>query len=263
MKTTWGAGEYALMAEALEPVSRRVVDAAALAPGERVLDVATGTGNAALLAAARGARVIGIDYEPALLEIAVRRAVDAGLDVEWVQADVQALPLGDGEADAVLSVFGSMYAIDQPTAARELVRVCAPGGRIVLAAWTPGSTMPAMGAALADHLPPPPAHGAPPSRWGDPRALAGLLGDAGARLQRTEIHQLRLAFATVDEATTFLIRTAGHVVAQREALVAAGRWQMLHDALSAFVTARVQRHPGRQLELEFEYLLAVARSAPA
>jgi ubiquinone/menaquinone biosynthesis C-methylase UbiE len=164
-KTTWGAGEYALMAQALEPASARVIEAVDVSAGERVIDVATGTGNAALLAAARGAHVLGIDTEPALLALA-RRRVTAGLDVSWIEGDAEALPVADEHADVVVSVFGAMYAADHAVAARELVRVLAPGGRIALAAWTPGSVMPAMGGVIAGYLPPPPPASGPPSQWG-------------------------------------------------------------------------------------------------
>ena len=112
-KTTSGAGEYALMARALEPASALVIEAVDVAVGDRVIDVATGTGNAAVLAATRGARVTGVDVEPALLEVASNRACAAGLDISWVEGDAEALPVADGEADAVVSVFGAMYAADQ------------------------------------------------------------------------------------------------------------------------------------------------------
>src|SRR4051812_6832136 len=107
------------MARRLEPVAERVVELARLGPGDRVLDVACGTGNAALAAAKRGAHAVGVDFEPALLDIAHERESA----VEWLEGDIAALPVGDGEFDAVVSVFGAMYAPDQEAAARELVRV--------------------------------------------------------------------------------------------------------------------------------------------
>ena len=167
-KTTWGAGEYALMAQALEPASALAVDAINVSAGERVIDVATGTGNAALLAAARGAHVLGIDTEPALLALA-RHHTSADLDVKWVEGDAEALPVTDECADVVLSVFGAMYAADHAAAAEELVRVLAPGGRLALTAWTPGSVMPAIGGVIAPYLPPPPPASRRPSQWVTPR----------------------------------------------------------------------------------------------
>ncbi|MGH3247236.1 MAG: class I SAM-dependent methyltransferase, partial [Trebonia sp.] len=111
--TTWGQGDYPLMAERLEPAALAVVEAAGVRAGERVLDVAAGTGNAALLAAARGGRVVGVDFEPALLAVAARRARERGLAVRWLTGDAGALPVAGESADVVVSVFGVMYAGDQ------------------------------------------------------------------------------------------------------------------------------------------------------
>lgn len=143
-KTTWGAGEYPLMARALEPASARVIDTVNVSAGERVVDIATGTGNATLLAAAPAAHVLGIDTEPALLALACHRT-SPDLDVTWVEGNAEALPVADGHADVVLSVFGAMYALDHAVAAEELVRVLAPRGRVALAAWAPGSVMAELG----------------------------------------------------------------------------------------------------------------------
>ncbi|MGZ4197036.1 MAG: class I SAM-dependent methyltransferase [Solirubrobacteraceae bacterium] len=161
--TTWGVGEYALIAERLAPAAQEVVDLAEVTHSDRVLDVACGTGNAALFAARRGATVVGLDFEPILLEIAKARAREDGLDIEWMLADLQSAPLERAAFTVVLSAFGVMYASDHDAAAAALARCSAPGARLALAAWVPGSFMPAMGAALAPYLPPPPG-GTPPSR---------------------------------------------------------------------------------------------------
>lgn len=153
-ETTWGVGEYPLMARHLRPAAVAAVDAAAVLASERVVDVATGTGNVALVAAERGGQVIGVDFEPALLRVAEQRASDAGCDVRWLRGDLAALPVPDDWADVVLSVFGVMYAGDQAAAVGELARVAAPGARVVLASWVPGSVLPAMGQVLNGYLPP-------------------------------------------------------------------------------------------------------------
>jgi SAM-dependent methyltransferase len=258
--TSWGLGDYPLMAERLEPVARRVVELAEAGPGDRVLDVACGTGNAALLAAERGAGALGIDIEPALLVIARERAAsrrgaarggeggpgDAGQaagSAEFREGDAAKLPLGDAAFDAVVSVFGVMYAPDHSGAARELARVTRPSGRIALAAWTPGSFMPRMGAALGPYLPPPPPGSGPPSRWGDEHQLAAILAEAGITLDSASREQLDL-----DAGVDLLIATAGHVLAEEERLRSEGRWQVLRDDLHALVDERVP----------FEYLLARA-----
>lgn len=256
--TTWGVGDYPLMARQLEPAALAAVQAAAIAPGDRVLDVATGTGNAALLAANRvGGQVVGIDFEPALLQLAEQRARDAGRQVRWLQGDLEALPVPDNSADVVLSAFGVMYAADHPAAAQELARVAAPHARVTLAAWTPGSTLPAMGQVLSSYLPPPPRSSGPPSRWGDAEALRALLDDCGLHLAAASHHELVLTFPDAAAGAAFLIRTAGHIVSEQQALTQAGRWNDLHHDLTTFVQQRATA-TGDHLNLTMDYLLATA-----
>lgn len=256
-RTTWGVGDYPSMARQLEPTAQAAVDAAAIAPGERVLDLATGTGNAALLAARRGGHVVGVDTEPALLQLAQQRSRDADLQVRWLLGDLHALPVPDDAADVVLSVFGVMYAMDHAAAAGELARVAAPGARIVLASWVPGSVLPAMGQVLSAYLPPPPASSGPPSRWGDPDALQTLLEENGLRITAAEPRRLALAFPDASAAADFLIRTAGHVLSQQQRLSDDGRWEDLRHDLLAFVQARAE--PTRdQTHLALEYVLVTA-----
>ena len=134
---TWTSGDYSAVAARIHPMAELLVQAADLPAGARVLDVASGSGNAALAAARCGCRVTGIDYVPGLLERARARSVAEELPIELDQGDAEALPYPDGAFDAVLSVVGVMFAPDQERAAAELARVCRPGGRIALAAWTP------------------------------------------------------------------------------------------------------------------------------
>jgi len=118
----------------------------------------------------------------------------------------------------VMSVFGVMYATDQPAAARELARVAASGARVVLASWAPGSVMPTMGQVLAAYLPPP--RGGPPSRWGDPDALTALLEPCGLYLAEISTQRVTLQFPDAAAGAAFLIRTAGHVVSEQQRLSA-------------------------------------------
>lgn len=258
--TTWGLGDYPRMAQRLEPAARLAVEQAAVSASDRVLDVGCGTGNAALLAAVAGARVVGVDFEPALLGIAQERAAAVGVAVSWQQADVVSLPFPDGSFTVAISVFGVMYASDQARAAFELRRVLAPGGRLVLASWIPGSFMPAMGGALAGYLPPPRQGGAPPARWGGEYALQQLLADAEIDLQDAAERQLTLTFSDTEEATGFLIETAGHVLAERERLEREGRWQNLLDDMRTLVEERNTASDGT-VSLRLDYLLARGRSA--
>jgi SAM-dependent methyltransferase len=223
------------MAQALDPVSAQLVDAGRVSRGDRVVDVATGTGNAALRAAQTGASVVGVDFEPTLLARAAERAHLAGLEVSFIEGDAEALPVASEEADVVLSAFGVMYALDHAAAARELVRVLAPRGRIALASWLPESFMPAMGAVIAPYIAPPPPASSPPARWGDPDYLRRVLGEAGAKLHETHPDQLTLSFEHAEAAADFLIRTAGHIVSVRGRLEASGRWASLREDLVTFV----------------------------
>jgi SAM-dependent methyltransferase len=256
--TTWGVGEYALIAERLAPAAQAVVDLAEVTHSDRVVDVACGTGSAALIAARRGATVVGLDFEPSLLEIAKARACEDGLDIEWMLADVQAAPLERAVFTVVVSAFGVMYAPDHDAAAAALARCCAPGARLALAAWKPGSFMPAMGAALAPYLPPPPPGGAPPSRWGDEAAVAELLERHGIRTRTTSTESLLLSFPDRAEAVDFLIRTAGHVVSEQPRLEREGRWEQLRGRLEQLLASWDQDR-GAEVELRCEYLVVVAQ----
>jgi SAM-dependent methyltransferase len=225
--------------------------------GDRVLDVATGTGNAALIAAELGAHAVGVDSEPALLAVAERRAREAGHEVQWLRGDLAALPVHDRSADVLLSVFGVMYAADHLAAARELGRVAAPQARVALASWMPDSVMPAMGRVASAYLPPTPPSTGPPSRWGDPHALPGLLEPCGLTVIESSPGRVVLAFPEVADAVEFLLSTAGHVVSEQERLTREGRWDDLRGDLHALVQERGGRSE-HHLELALEYLLALA-----
>jgi SAM-dependent methyltransferase len=172
-----------------------VVEHAAPEPGERVIDVGCGTGNAALLAAARGARVIGVDPASRLLEVAREQAAARGLDAKFAAGNAAEMPLDDESADRVVSVFGVIFAPDPAAAAAELARVIAPSGRIVLSAWIPEGAI-AQAARMAreairEALGAPP--GPPPFAWHAPGALAELFGPHG--FGEPTLAQERIAFA--------------------------------------------------------------------
>jgi SAM-dependent methyltransferase len=137
----WGAGNYERTAVQLQPAARACIDLAAPAAGERVIDVGCGTGNAALLAAELGARVTGVDPAERLLDVARGRAREQGLEIDFIGGEASSLPVPDAAADAVVSVFGAIFDPDAAAAARELARVTAPGGRIVLSAWIPAGAL--------------------------------------------------------------------------------------------------------------------------
>jgi SAM-dependent methyltransferase len=150
-------------------------EAVDLRAGEQVLDVACGSGNAALAAARRFCQVTGIDYVPALLDRARRRATAEGLTATFREADAEDLPFADDTFDVVLSTCGAMFAPDQEQTAREMLRVCRPGGRIGMVNWTPDSYVGALFRALGRHVPPPPGV-RPPVLWGTEERLRELFG---------------------------------------------------------------------------------------
>lgn len=171
----WGLGQYEKTAAELEPVAGHVVSLADVRPADRVLDLATGTGNAALAAARRGALTTGIDAAPRLIEVARRRAASERCEVSFLVGDVHGLPFGDDSFDCVLSVFGIIFAGDPARAVAELIRVLGPGGRALITVWTPAGTIDAMVGVFMRAV----AHsaGAPPRRfaWHDPDAVRKLL----------------------------------------------------------------------------------------
>jgi SAM-dependent methyltransferase len=175
----WSVGEYERTAADLEPAARHVIELAALAPGERVLDLACGTGNAALLAAAAGARVTGLDTAARLVEVARDRVPDA----EFVVGDAQALPFDDGTFDAVVSVFGVIFVPDPARAIAELLRVLAPGGRALVAAWLPEGAIQAMVGVLGRGLVAAGGPSRPRFAWHDPDAVRELAAPHGATVE--------------------------------------------------------------------------------
>lgn len=176
----WGIGRYESTAEQLRPAAAAVVDEAAPLFTEDVVDVGCGTGNAALLAAERGARVTGVDPAERLLEVARADAAARRLKAEFIRGEAATIPLPDDAADVVISVFGVIFAEDAEAAGAELARVTARRGRIVLSAWVPEGPISALGQAareaLAEAGVPP---GAPPFAWHEAGALEGLFGPLG------------------------------------------------------------------------------------
>jgi SAM-dependent methyltransferase len=176
----WTSGDYAVIGTTLQLVGELLAESCDLNWDERVLDVAAGNGNATLAAARRGCSVTSTDYVGKLLEGGQARARAEGFEV----ADAEALPFADASFDAVLSTFGVMFAPDQFTAARELSRVCRPGGRIGLANWTPASLVGRMFTVLGRQLPPPAGLPAP-SQWGVEEHLRSLFGDSARAIHIT------------------------------------------------------------------------------
>jgi ubiquinone/menaquinone biosynthesis C-methylase UbiE len=177
-RSMWALGNYpGLAADLLPELGRTLVEACGVRSGDRVLDVAAGSGNVAIPAAQTGANVVASDLTPELFEAGRARAAAEGVALEWREADAEALPFADGEFDVVLSCVGVMFAPHHQAAADELVRVCRPGGRIGLISWTPEGFIGQMFATMKPYAPPPPPGASPPPLWGREEHVLGLLGN--------------------------------------------------------------------------------------
>ena len=176
---TWAAGDFDNIATLIWPVGTRLVEDIGVEPGMRVVDLACGSGNAAIPAAAAGAKVTGLDITPELFDAGRRRAADAGVEVEWIEGDCEDLPFEDGSFDRVLSTFGIMFAPRHAVAAAEAARVCAPGGMIGFCNWSPTGLVGEMFALLGSRMPPPPPFAQPPPLWGTEAHVRELLEPHG------------------------------------------------------------------------------------
>jgi ubiquinone/menaquinone biosynthesis C-methylase UbiE len=227
----WAAGDYPAIAQRqLWPVGERIVRRAAVGPADDVLDVGCGTGNAALRAAQAGARVVGVDLTPELLEEGARLAEQLGVEVQWVEGDAEALPMEDASFDVVVSVFGCMFAPRHRLAAAELARVLRPGGRLAVSAWTPDGAMGEFFRTLGGHLPPPPDFVQPPLLWGSEEHVSDLFADAGVEVEfaREFVEFPRMP---VDEEIEFATSKFGPLILARRMLEPQGRWPALIDDL--------------------------------
>ena len=216
----WGSGDFHAVAFMIQPVADQVCQAADLQAGWRVLDVACGSGNAALAAARCGCEVTGTDYVPDLMERGRRRAEAEGVSIDLREGDAEAIPFADGEFDAVLSVYGSMFAPDQARAASELARVCRSGGPIGLATWIPEGFIGQMLKVVSSRVPPPPGVASPPL-WGTESHLRDLFGEAIESLTCTE-RTFVFRFRSAEDFVTFFRTYYGPTLKAFEAVAPEG-----------------------------------------
>jgi SAM-dependent methyltransferase len=247
----WGLGDYARVAQRLLPAAEAIVAAAAVQPGQHVLDVAAGTGNVSALAAQAGAAVTATDIAPRMLELGQQRT--AGLDVTWSLADAQALPFEDATFDAALSVFGTQFAPDQALAARELLRVVKPGGIAAMTAWMSDGPQADAMAHLAS------VAGGPTmaNDWGDPDTARALFEAAGASEVVTERRLIPWGFASLDAWMDLMENGPGPMVAARAQMGDAG-WAPIRARFREIMDAATGAGDG-PFEAENPYLLICAR----
>lgn len=230
----WASGDFAVVAARIVLVAEQLCDTADLHTGWRVLDVATGSGNAAIAAARLGCTAVGVDYVPALLERGRVRAAAEGLEVELLEGDAESLPFPDASFDAVTSVFGTMFAPNHAQTAAELLRVTRPGGTIALASWTPEGFIGELFRTVGAHVPPP-AGVQSPMLWGTEGHLRELFGEGIASLEVQE-RTFTFRFQSAEEFATFFRQWYGPTLKAFEALEGAAR-----DALESDLVALARR----------------------
>jgi ubiquinone/menaquinone biosynthesis C-methylase UbiE len=231
-RATWASGDFPEIARRqLWEVGPRIVAAAGVGAGDEVLDVACGTGNAAIRAAGVGARVTGVDLTPELFAAGRREAAAAGVELDWVQGDAEELPFADSSFDVVLSTFGCMFAPRHDVAAAELVRVLRPGGRLGIASWTPDGGMGRFFGTVGAYLPPPPPLAQPPVLWGDEDHVRGLFADQPVELRFHHESVEPAPLGSTDDAIEFMSSKFGPMIMAREMLEASGRWDALRSDL--------------------------------
>ena len=183
----WSSGDYAVVGTTLQIVGEELCEALDLRSGQKVLDVAAGNGNVSLAAARRWCDVVATDYVPSLLDRARERAEAERLNIEFREADAEAMPFPDASFDIVVSTFGVMFTPDQDRAAAELVRVCKRGGKIGLANWTPDGFIGQVFKTIGKHVPPPPGARSP-ALWGTRARLAELFEPHASSVQSAQRH---------------------------------------------------------------------------
>ena len=258
-RTMWALGDYPRLAhELIADLGPRLVGAAGIGRGDRVLDVAAGSGNAAIPAALAGATVVASDLTPELLESGWREAVERGAELEWREGDAEALPFGDGEFDAVLSCLGVMFAPHHQPSADELIRVSRPGGTIGLLSWTPEGFIGQMFATMKPYAPPPPPGAQPPLLWGREDHVRALFGDrvtdVVARRQTLQVDH----FERPEDFRDYFKAFYGPTIAVYKAIADDPERVAALDVELADLTRRFDRGTGRTV-MDWEYLLLTAR----
>jgi SAM-dependent methyltransferase len=253
-RMVWALGDYDAMmrTEGLYEVGARLVHRIGVQGKHTVVDVACGTGNAAIPAARTGARVTGVDLTPAMLEVARARAAEAGVAVEWVEGDAEDLPLPDGHADRVLSTFGCMFAPRHEVVADELTRILAAGGRIGLCAWTPEGVFGEFFRIVAAHLPADPDYVDPPLGWGDEARVRELFEGTGITLA-CEREVFEIAHTSVESAVACYTDHLGPVHKADELAAANGRRDELRAGLTELFA--VHRRADGRVIFDAEYLV--------
>jgi SAM-dependent methyltransferase len=261
-RTIWASGDYPAVAEVIDDVPPRdLLGRIDIQPGEDVLDVATGSGNIALRAAAAGARVVGLDLTPELFATARRREAQYGVTVDWVEGDAEDLPYEDESFDHVLSTFGVQFAPRHEVVAHERARVCRPGGTIGLVNWTPQGQVGEVLRTIGGYMPKPPQFASPPPLWGTEQHIRDLFAGTGVQFEFARgLNPWQ--FDSPEHYVVFMETHYGPVLKARERLTGEGRWEDCRAEILANVQRRNEATDGSLL-MHAEYLVAIGRKAGA
>jgi ubiquinone/menaquinone biosynthesis C-methylase UbiE len=255
-RAVWEAGEWDEVADLVSEVGPRLLDRVGIEDGMDVLDVGAGSGGSvAIPAAGRGARVVGSDFTSHHFEAARRRAAEAGVEVEWVEADAESLPFDDASFDRVLSTFGHMFAPRHALAGAELARVCRPGGIVATATWSQEGWAGEMFKTVGGYMPPPPEFAQPPSLWGNEEHVREMLEPHGLEIEfdRETVVYLDSSVETLME---FWEEKFGPMVTARAGL--GDRWPELRGELVNLFEAYNAADDGTA-RVEAQYLVTVGR----
>lgn len=256
-KRMWSSGDYPELAQTIAPVAEVLVERVGISAGDSLLDVATGSGNVALPAALAGAGVTGLDLTPDLLEVARRRALEAGVDIRFIEGDAEALPFESDSFDRVTSCFGVIFAPRHEQAASELARVARPGATVAFTAWTPEGLNGQMFKTIGSYMPPPPPEVGSPLRWGEEDYVRSLLDETGAALS----FERRTITFTHDSPESWLQyneRVLGPTIMTKAALEPQGRWEPCREELIALYDEHNEAGADG-FSASAEYLLTVAQ----
>jgi SAM-dependent methyltransferase len=253
-QVTWSSGDYGKIAWITQPLAEVLTDAVDLQPGSDVLDVATGTGHVALASARRFARATGIDYVPALLDVARSRAAAEGLEVTFTEGDAENIPFPEASFDYALSTIGAMFAPNQEKTAGELLRVTRPGGTIGMINWRPEGFIGELFRTIGAHVPPPEGL-KPAALWGSEDRVRELFGE-GVSSVAFKDGVIKLGFLSPAHFADFFISNYGPTLKASEALEGERKEAFRRDLVDL-----ATRHNGRTdgtASLEWTYLLVIA-----
>lgn len=255
----WSSGDWPGFAPIIQVIADEVVEGIGAGDGDDFLDVATGSGNAAIAAAQRGATVTGLDLVPELIDAARARFAEAGLEAELVVGNAEELPFADDSFDRVTSIFGAMFAPRHQMAADELVRVARPGATIAVTAWTPEGMNGQMFKTIGEHMPPPPEGFVPPAMWGTEAHVRDLFSGSGLEIG-FEKRMADWEWDSLEDWLDYCEQKLGPIVVAKATLEPQGKWEAARDAL-AELEQRYNEADDGSMRVRAEYLLTTVKKS--